>query len=118
MSKRIIAGLIIGIILAVTVPDAAQPITIFGTLFVGALKAVAPILVFSWLHPQFRNFRKRPTDEHEICHRTLPFKNLGGTRSRNHELPLPGDFICRYGDRISALWGVGGDIRLASECRG
>ena len=44
--KRIIAGLIIGIILAVTVPDAAQPITIFGTLFVGALKAVAPILVF------------------------------------------------------------------------
>ena len=38
--KRIIAGLIIGIILAVTVPDAAQPITIFGTLFVGALKAV------------------------------------------------------------------------------
>ena len=44
--KRIIAGLIIGIILAVTIPDIAQPITIFGTLFVGALKAVAPILVF------------------------------------------------------------------------
>ena len=44
--KRIIAGLIIGIILAVTVPDAAQPITIFGTLFVGALKAIAPMLVF------------------------------------------------------------------------
>jgi Na+/serine symporter len=44
--KRIIIGLIIGIILAVTVPDAAQPIVIFGSLFVGALKAVAPMLVF------------------------------------------------------------------------
>jgi serine/threonine transporter len=44
--KRIIAGLIIGIILAVTIPDIAQPITIFGALFVGALKAIAPILVF------------------------------------------------------------------------
>lgn len=44
--KRIIAGLIIGIILAVTIPDIAQPITIFGALFVGALKAIAPMLVF------------------------------------------------------------------------
>ncbi len=44
--KRIIIGLIIGIILAVTIPDTAKPIVIFGSLFVGALKAVAPILVF------------------------------------------------------------------------
>ena len=44
--KRIIAGLIIGIILAVTIPDVAKPITIFGALFVGALKAIAPMLVF------------------------------------------------------------------------
>ena len=32
--KRIIAGLVIGIILAVTIPDIAKPITIFGALFV------------------------------------------------------------------------------------
>ncbi|MDQ0230332.1 serine/threonine transporter SstT [Metabacillus malikii] len=44
--KQIIIGLIIGIILALTVPKGAGFITIFGTLFVGALKAVAPILVF------------------------------------------------------------------------
>ena len=44
--KRIIAGLVIGIILAVTIPDIAKPVTIFGALFVGALKAIAPILVF------------------------------------------------------------------------
>ena len=56
--KRIIAGLNIGIILAVTVPDAAQPITIFGTLFVGALKAVAPILVFFLVASAISQHRK------------------------------------------------------------
>lgn len=44
--KRIIVGLIIGIILAVTVPEGAKPVVILGSLFVGALKAIAPILVF------------------------------------------------------------------------
>ncbi len=44
--KRIIIGLIVGIILALIAPEAAKPIAIFGSLFVGALKAVAPILVF------------------------------------------------------------------------
>lgn len=44
--KRIIIGLIVGIILAQTIPDIAKPISIFGSLFVGALKSVAPILVF------------------------------------------------------------------------
>ena len=44
--KRIVIGLIIGIILARTIPTYASPIVIFGSLFVGALKGVAPILVF------------------------------------------------------------------------
>ncbi|WP_435789261.1 serine/threonine transporter SstT [Clostridium sp.] len=44
--KRIIIGLIVGIILAITIPEQAKPIVIFGSLFVGALKAIAPILVF------------------------------------------------------------------------
>lgn len=44
--KRILIGLIIGIILALTIPTVASPIVIFGSLFVGALKAIAPILVF------------------------------------------------------------------------
>lgn len=43
--KQIIIGLIIGIMLAVTIPEQAKPIIIFGSLFVGALKAIAPILV-------------------------------------------------------------------------
>ncbi len=44
--KRILIGLIIGIILALTIPTVASPIVTFGSLFVGALKAIAPILVF------------------------------------------------------------------------
>ncbi|HAS73156.1 MAG TPA: serine/threonine transporter SstT [Clostridiales bacterium UBA8960] len=44
--KRILVGLVIGIILAVTVPAQASFVIIFGSLFVSALKALAPILVF------------------------------------------------------------------------
>lgn len=43
--KQILLGLIIGIVLAVTIPKKVAFITIFGKLFVGALKSVAPILV-------------------------------------------------------------------------
>lgn len=43
--KQIIVGLIIGIILAVAIPSVAKPFVILGSLFVGALKAVAPVLV-------------------------------------------------------------------------
>lgn len=43
--KRILLGLIVGMALALTIPDAAKWVSIFGDLFVGALKAVAPILV-------------------------------------------------------------------------
>lgn len=43
--KRIVAGLVVGIILGLVVPNATA-IGILGELFVGALKALAPILVF------------------------------------------------------------------------
>ena len=42
--KRIVIGIIVGLILALTVPTASG-VSIFGSLFVGALKAVAPVLV-------------------------------------------------------------------------
>ncbi|MDD3238797.1 MAG: serine/threonine transporter SstT [Lachnospira sp.] len=42
---KIIGGLIIGALLGVLVPQATG-IALFGTMFVGALKAIAPILVF------------------------------------------------------------------------
>ncbi|MGE8207029.1 serine/threonine transporter SstT [Heyndrickxia sp. NPDC080065] len=43
--KQICIGLIIGIILAVAIPTVAKPFVILGSLFVGALKAIAPVLV-------------------------------------------------------------------------
>lgn len=42
--KRILAGLVLGLILGLTVPG-ATPVSMLGDLFVGALKAIAPILV-------------------------------------------------------------------------
>ncbi|QIZ77046.1 serine/threonine transporter SstT [Ferrimonas lipolytica] len=44
--KQILFGLIVGIILAAVAPQTALSAGIFGSLFVSALKAVAPILVF------------------------------------------------------------------------
>ena len=43
--KRIIVGLLVGVILGLVIPS-AQVIGILGDLFVGALKALAPLLVF------------------------------------------------------------------------
>lgn len=42
---RIAIGLVIGVLLGLFLPQ-AQFVTIFGTIFVGALKAIAPLLVF------------------------------------------------------------------------
>ncbi|MGN7477510.1 serine/threonine transporter SstT [Solibacillus silvestris] len=44
--NRIIVGIIIGVVLALTIPEAVSGITILGSLFIAALKAVAPVLVF------------------------------------------------------------------------
>lgn len=43
---QIVIGLVLGITLATIWPDAALRVEILGTLFISALKAVAPILVF------------------------------------------------------------------------
>ena len=44
--KRILIGIVIGFILALAAPEAASSVSILGSLFVSALKAVAPVLVF------------------------------------------------------------------------
>ena len=43
---QIIVALILGGLVAWLWPSAAQPVSLLGTLFISALKAVAPILVF------------------------------------------------------------------------
>lgn len=42
----ILLGMVLGVVIAFISPTAAQAVSILGTLFVGALKAVAPVLVF------------------------------------------------------------------------
>lgn len=42
---RIGLGIIIGVLLALTLPDTFSFVSIFGTIFVSALKAIAPVLV-------------------------------------------------------------------------
>ena len=44
--QQIIIGMIIGILTALYVPDIANELSLLGVLFVGALKGIAPILVF------------------------------------------------------------------------
>lgn len=44
--KQIAVGLVIGVLLAVSIPQAVPVVAIFGDLFVKALKGVAPVLVF------------------------------------------------------------------------
>lgn len=65
--KRILVGIIMGIILALTIPDATKWVTIFGTLFVGALKAVAPVLVlFLVMHAISKHRRGQQTNMKSI----------------------------------------------------
>ena len=64
--SQIVIGLILGLLLAYFAPAAAQATSLLGTLFVGALKAVAPILVFILVlaavtgHQQGTQTRMRP----------------------------------------------------------
>lgn len=44
--KRIVIGLFVGFLLALVSPKVFAPIGLFGSLFVGALKSIAPLLVF------------------------------------------------------------------------
>ena len=53
---RILCGLIAGVILGLTVPGQTW-IAIFGNLFVGALKAVAPVLVLILVASSLANAR-------------------------------------------------------------
>jgi serine/threonine transporter len=67
--KKIIIGLVAGIILALVAPNAAAPVSILGALFVAALKGVAPILVFFLVISAIA--------QHEAGHKTNMTKIIG-----------------------------------------
>lgn len=55
---QILAGIILGILAANVAPDFAKSVGLLGSLFVGALKAVAPILVFILVAASIANQNK------------------------------------------------------------
>ncbi|MCA0912210.1 serine/threonine transporter SstT [Marinobacter nauticus] len=59
---QITLGIIAGILLAVVWPETAQSVSLLGQLFISALKAVAPILVFALVTAAIANHRQgQPT---------------------------------------------------------
>jgi serine/threonine transporter len=56
--KQILVGLIAGIILSLVSSQAAMAVGLFGTLFVGALKAVAPVLVLMLVLASIANHKQ------------------------------------------------------------
>lgn len=56
--KQIMVGLAAGIILALLSPSAAKAVGLLGTLFVGALKAVAPLLVLVLVMSSIANHKQ------------------------------------------------------------
>ncbi|EKO3721884.1 serine/threonine transporter SstT [Vibrio metschnikovii] len=55
---QILAGIVLGIALAIISPERAESASLIGNLFVGALKAVAPILVFILVAASIANQKK------------------------------------------------------------
>ncbi|GEM75298.1 serine/threonine transporter SstT [Vibrio agarivorans] len=55
---QILIGILLGAILAVAAPESAKDIGILGSLFVGALKAIAPVLVFILVAASIANQKK------------------------------------------------------------
>ncbi|PVZ78633.1 serine/threonine transporter SstT [Serratia sp. S1B] len=56
--KQIMVGLVLGIILAQVSPSAAKAVGLLGTLFVGGLKAVAPLLVLVLVMASIANHKQ------------------------------------------------------------
>ncbi|WP_387465475.1 serine/threonine transporter SstT [Photorhabdus sp. RM323S] len=56
--KQILVGLIAGILLAWLVPSAAKSVSLLGSLFVSALKAVAPVLVWILVMSSIANHKE------------------------------------------------------------
>ena len=59
--KQILIGLVLGVLLATVSKPAAVAVGLLGTLFVGALKAVAPVLVLMLVMASIANHQQGPT---------------------------------------------------------
>ena len=85
--NQIIIAIVFGIVLALISPEIAKSFSMLGSLFVSALKAVAPILVLPWtsflrlLSFDFLPSVRPSTGRHVGRVKTSPAKNIGLARS-------------------------------------
>lgn len=77
--QRIAIGLILGILLAVSVPSAVPYVTILGNLFVKALKGVAPLLVFVLVMNAMAQKKKRQEAEEKDSMKPIVWLYVMGT---------------------------------------
>lgn len=77
--QRIAIGLILGILLAVSVPSAVPYVTILGNLFVKALKGVAPLLVFVLVMNAMAQKKKRQEAEAKDSMKPIVWLYVMGT---------------------------------------
>ncbi len=86
---QILVGIVFGILLATVSPSHAESVGLIGSLFVGALKAIAPILVFILVAASIANQRK-PTHLHAPNRCFVPNGYvLRSACSRGSKLPFP-----------------------------
>ena len=64
--SQIAIGLVLGVALALIAPGATKSVALLGDLFIAALKAVAPILVFVLVAAAIANHK--PSPAHRINH--------------------------------------------------
>ena len=75
--KRISIGIGIGVLLAIIFPQ-AQAVGLLGQIFVGGLKAIAPLLVFALVANALSQQQKGAKEQYEDSHLALPPRNLCG----------------------------------------
>lgn len=80
---QILAGILLGAAMATFSPEYAQKVGLIGNLFVGALKAVAPVLVFIWWHLQSPT-RRKPTHLHASNRCVVPIWHLFSSTDRSY----------------------------------
>lgn len=89
---QIVIGLIAGIVTALLAPEAAKSTAFIGKVFVSALKAVAPILVFVLVMASIANHKHgQETHIRPILFLYLlgTFQRSGGGRGCQHGIPVP-----------------------------
>lgn len=74
--KQILVGLVLGILLAWISKPAAEAVGLLGTLFVGALKAVAPVLVLMLVMASIANHQHGQKTNIRPILFTLPARHL------------------------------------------